>query len=138
MAPGTHLGVVTGEFGGNQFGVIQLPATSGTGAPSLVNWVQATIPNTPDSPTNLPWSEGDDPHDLATYVSPTTGRAYAILDDDVNQDGTRTWIAVVDLQRVIDAAAGGHTVSSLVTCQGAGQNGTPAVPNCAVRFIQSP
>ena len=30
VAPGSHLGVVTGEFGGNIEGVIQLPSTSGS------------------------------------------------------------------------------------------------------------
>ncbi|WP_425157018.1 hypothetical protein, partial [Candidatus Binatus sp.] len=44
VAPGTHLGVVTGEFGGNEEGVIQLPATSGTGTPAVVDYAAFTVP----------------------------------------------------------------------------------------------
>jgi hypothetical protein len=133
MAPGSHLGVVTGEFGGNQFGVIALPSASGTGTPSLVNWVAATIPN---DPNGVVWQMGHDPHDLTAYTSPTTNKQYAIIDDDPNQDGTgRTFIAVIDLQGVVAAAGGTHTAGALTTCRGAGVNGTPAVPGCVVRFL---
>src|SRR5215472_6008224 len=43
VAPGTHLGIVTGEFGGNVQGVIQLPASSGSGIPAVVDWVSFTV-----------------------------------------------------------------------------------------------
>jgi hypothetical protein len=134
MAPSSHLGVVTGEFGSNQFGVIVLPSTSGGGAPSLSNWVAATLPNDPDG---NPWLMGHDPHDLTAYTSPTApNKQYAIIDDDPNQDGTgRKFIAVVDLQAVIASAGGTHTAGALTTCRGAGVNGTPPVAGCVIRFL---
>src|SRR5207248_335474 len=48
VAPGTHLAIVASEFTGNQFGVVQLPATSGSGTPAIVDYVAAVLPNTPD------------------------------------------------------------------------------------------
>src|SRR5262249_41026717 len=76
VAPGTHLGIVTGEFGGNIEGVIQLPAISGSGTPAVVDWVTFTVPN---DPTGATWSEGDDPHTVTAYVSPNTGKAFGVL-----------------------------------------------------------
>ena len=34
VAQGTHIGVISGEFGGNTITAIQLPATSGSGTPA--------------------------------------------------------------------------------------------------------
>ena len=36
VAPGSHLGIVSGEFGGDQVGVIQLPSTAGGMPPWLL------------------------------------------------------------------------------------------------------
>ncbi len=69
VAPGTHLGIVTGEFGGNVEGVIQLPSTSGSGTPAVVDYVAFTVPNTP---ADAPWAEGFDPHTVTAYVSPNS------------------------------------------------------------------
>jgi hypothetical protein len=104
VAPGTHLGIVTGEFGGNVEGVIQLPATSGSGTPAVVDWVSFTVPNTPDAVT---WSEGFDPHTVTAYVSPNTHKALAVL---ANADNT--FLAVVDLQGLLSAPRTGHVVNN--------------------------
>jgi hypothetical protein len=104
VAPGTHLGVVTGEFGGNLEGVIQLPATSGSGTPAFVDYVAFTVPSTPSSAT---WSEGYDPHTVTAYVSPNTKKAYAVL-----ENGDFSYLAVVDLQGMLGAPrTGAHTVT---------------------------
>src|SRR5216683_3201505 len=104
VAPGTHLGVVTGEFGGNVEGVIQLPATSGTGVPAVVDWVTFTVPS---APTEAAWSEGDDPHTVTAYVSPNSKKAFAVLE---NSDFS--FLAVVDLQGLLSAPrTGGHTAT---------------------------
>lgn len=76
VAPGSHLAIVTGEFGGNQFGVLKLPETSGTGAPNLVDHVSATLPALPGG---VVWSQGLDPHAITAYVSPNDGKAYGVL-----------------------------------------------------------
>jgi len=101
VASPSHLGAVTGEFGGNQFGLFQLPSSANNSvAPAMVDWVQVTMPNAPDaSPTK--WRMGHDPHTLTAYTSPNTNKQYAIFQDDVNQDGTRTWLAVVDMQALL-------------------------------------
>ena len=145
IAPGTHLGAVAGEFGGNYFLAIQLPASaggSGTTPPGLVDYAFSILPATPDGKI---WQSGKDPHTLTTYTSPTNGRSYAILEDDAFQDGTRTYLAVVDLVAMIDptvsirGGASPHTVATLSVCGGPGPNPTgttpPSVPQCTVRFI---
>jgi len=104
VAPGTHLGVVTGEFGGNVEGVIQLPATSGSGTPAVTDWVSFMVPN---DPSNTPWAEGFDPHTVTAYVSPNTGKAYGVL-----ENGSNTFLAVVDLQGLLSAPRTGHVVNT--------------------------
>jgi hypothetical protein len=103
VAPGTHLGIVTGEFGGNLEGVIQLPATSGSGTPAAVDYVAFTVPNTP---TDAPWSQGFDPHTVTAYVSPNSHKAFAVL-----ENGDFSFVAIVDLQGLLSAPRTGHVVN---------------------------
>jgi hypothetical protein len=145
VAPNSHLGIVTGEYGGNQIGVIKLPDKSGNaaGTPTILDYAAAFLPNTPDG---LAWQMGLDPHTVTAYTSPTNRKQYAIIEDDAyvgldySKHGTRTYLAVVDLQALLalPRADPTHNVRDpLVTCQGAGVNGTPPVPNCVVRFVGS-
>jgi hypothetical protein len=105
-APGSHLAIVTGEFGGNQFGVLQLPATSGTGFPAVVDYAAATLPSTPDG---LAWFQGYDPHTVTGYVDPSDGKAYGLMADAPPPK----WLVVIDLQALLNAprTAGTHFVS---------------------------
>ncbi len=103
VAPGTHLGIVTGEFGGDLEGVIQLPATSGSGMPAFVDYVAFTVPSTP---ADAAWEQGFDPHTVTAYVSPNSGKAYAVL-----ENGDFSYVAVVDLQGLLNAPRTGHTVN---------------------------
>ncbi len=105
VAPGTHLGIVTGEFGGDLEGVIQLPATSGSGMPAFVDYVAFTVPSPPAPEEG--WSEGFDPHTVTAYVSPNSGKAYAVL-----ENADFSYVAVVDLQGLLSAPRTGHTVNS--------------------------
>ena len=105
VAPGTHLGVVTGEFGGNLEGVIQLPATSGSGTPAVVDYAAFTVPNLPNTGV---WSQGFDPHTVTAYVSPNTHKAYAVL-----ENGDFSFVAIIDIQAMLSAPrTGAHTVTS--------------------------
>lgn len=106
VAPGTHLGVVTGEYGGNLEGVFELPATSGpgSGTPNFVDYVAFTVPNTPSEEE---WSEGYDPHTVTAYVSPNSKKAYAVL-----ENADFSYVAVVDLQGLLSAPRTGHTVNN--------------------------
>lgn len=146
VASNSHLGVVSGEFGTATFGVFVLPSTSGSGgaAPALVDWVAASLPSTPDD--NLPWLMGLDPHTLTAYTSPgASGKQYAVFaDDQFDQKGNRTFLAIVDMQALLDLPrindalphpndSDGHTVKDpLVTCKGTG----PPVSPCVVRYIK--
>jgi hypothetical protein len=104
VAPGSHLGIVTGEFGGNLEGVIQLPATSGTGTPAVTDWVSFLVPNLA---SGSPWSEGFDPHTVTAYVSPNDGKAFGVL-----ENGDFSFLAVVDLQGLLAAPrTGAHVVT---------------------------
>jgi hypothetical protein len=105
VAPGTHLGIVTGEFGGNVEGVIQLPATSGTGTPAVVDYAAFTVPALPNT---APWAEGFDPHTVTAYVSPNSHKAYAVL-----ENGDFSFVAIIDIQAMLSAPrTGPHTVTS--------------------------
>jgi hypothetical protein len=103
VAPGSHLGIVTGEFGGNQEGVISLPATSGTGTPAVLDWVSFLVPNLA---SGAPWAEGLDPHTVTAYVSPNSKKAFGVL-----ENGDFSFLAVVDLQGLLSAPRTGHVVN---------------------------
>lgn len=111
VAPGTHLGIVIGEGGESEFapdnliGAIQLPSTSGSGKPAVVDFVAATMPNEPDG-TGI---DTGDPHPVTAYVSPSSKRAFALIGDGHIPRG---FIAVVDLQGLLSAprTVGTHTV----------------------------
>jgi hypothetical protein len=120
VAPGSHLAVVAGEFSGNQFGVVQLPATSGTGMPSFGDYVAASVPNTPDG--NV-WTHGLDPHTVTAYVSPNDGKAYALMANLPSHycapylcvDSPPTWVAVIDMQALLAGTrttTGGHVATT--------------------------
>lgn len=109
VAPGnSHLGVVTGEFGGAGFGVIQLPATSGSGTPAVVDYAAANVPN---DPSGAPWQMGLDPHTVTAYTSPSTGVSLAVI-----SNLARSYLALVDLKGLLAATrtAGTHSVDSTV------------------------
>jgi hypothetical protein len=98
IAQGSHLGIVTGEFGGNWMGVIQLPSTSGSGTPSVLDYAAVALPNTPDG--NV-FQQGLDPHTVTAYVSPNSGDAIGLMS---NGPGTPpTWMAVIDLTKLLAA-----------------------------------
>jgi hypothetical protein len=100
-APGaSHLGVVTGEFGGNTFAALQLPATSGTGTPTIVDYAVAQIPGA--AVCGGYFSSGLDPHTVTAYTSPNNGKAYAVFAND-----GASCLAVVDLAAVLAAPRNG-------------------------------
>jgi hypothetical protein len=111
VAPGGgHLGIVTGEFGGQSFAVFQLPSAPATGGtpPTFVDWAYVTsLPNTPDG---RGFSAGFDPHTVTAYTSPNNGNAYGVIVDWAT--GVPTYLAVIDLQKILAAPrlAGTHTV----------------------------
>jgi len=103
VAQGTHIGVVTGEFGGSTLTAIALPTTSGTGIPAISDWITCSIPG---------FSNGFDPHTVTAYQSPNTNDAIALL----RNEGATT-LAVVDLTKMLNATivprtGGGHGCAS--------------------------
>jgi hypothetical protein len=97
VAPGSHLALVTGEFGSNEIGVNTLPSTSGTGTPAFGDYVAAYLPNTPDG---NPFSLGFDPHTITAYQSPS-GTYYGLTADWVT--GVPSFVAVIDLAGLLSA-----------------------------------
>jgi hypothetical protein len=113
VAPGgSHLGIVTGEFGGQSFAVFQLPSAPATGgtAPTIVDYV--FVPTLPSTPDGYSFSAGYDPHTTTAYTSPNDGKPYGIIADWVT--GVPTYLAVFDLQKLMAAPrqAGTHTIDS--------------------------
>lgn len=136
VAPGnTHLGLVTGEFGGNQFGVLRLPSKSGSGTPAVGDWAGAAIPATPDG---LGFSAGFDPHTITAYVSPNTQKAFGVVADWVT--GEPTFLAIIDLQALLAAPrkagvdAGGNSCS---TCTHSVDPSYDLVAHGVIRFVKT-
>lgn len=103
VAQGTHLAVVTGEFGGNALTAIVLPVASGSGIPAISDWVTCGIAGL---------TNGDNPHTLIAYQSPSSTDAIAVL-----ANSSATSLAVVDLTMMLNSTivprtAGGHGYAS--------------------------
>ncbi len=118
IATGTHYGIVTGEYpyppsAANAIMAIQMPSTSGSGTPVLQDYAVATMPN---DPAGYPFSTGCDPHTVAAYVSPTTGKATALVSDygavACYSGGAPQYAVLIDLQGVLSAprVSGAHNV----------------------------
>jgi hypothetical protein len=107
IAQGSHLGIATGEFGGNWMGVIQLPSTSGSGTPAVLDYAAVALPNTPDGNA---FEQGLDPHTVTAYVSPNTGDAIGLMANGYFTPPT--WLAVIDLTKLLAAprTSGTHYV----------------------------
>ena len=104
IAPGSsHLAVVTGEFGGNTFAVLQLPSTSGSGTPSILDYAVAAIPAS--TACGGTFSAGYDPHTVTAYTSPNDGKAYAVFAG--YSGGAPVCLARIDLAAVLAATRGG-------------------------------
>jgi len=113
VAPGSgHLAVVTGEFGGNVYAVLQLPNTSGSGTPSIADWALTVVPANPAggaAPCASGFSAGLDPHTLTAYTSPNDGKAYGLF-----SNGVPNCLVRVDLAAIMAAPRGGdgHSVAT--------------------------
>jgi len=107
VAPGTtHLGIVSGEFGGATFAAIELPSSSVSGVPSVLDYAYATMPNTPDGDG---FSNGYDPHTTTAYTSPNSGKAYGVMASWAS--GEPAYVGVIDLKALLAAPrSGAHTV----------------------------
>jgi hypothetical protein len=121
IAQGSHLGIIAGEFGGDEITAIVLPATSGSGTPAMQDWVSCNIGHL--------FSNGYDPHTVTAYLSPggnqfPAGDAIAVL-----ANGGASELALVDLTLMLNptivprtsgtglghACASGPLPSSVVT-----------------------
>ena len=101
VAPGTtHLATVTGEFGGSSFSVLQLPSTSGTGTPTIVDYAYVQC--------ITGFSAGLDPHTVSAYTSPNDGKAYTVFADSPPP----SLLVVADMEGILarPRMADGHTV----------------------------
>jgi hypothetical protein len=107
-APGSsHLGVVTGEFGGSSYSALLLPSTSGSGTPTLADYAfVGSMPNTPDGAAFV---AGFDPHTVTAYTSPNTNKSYAVFADYA--PGYPNWLGVVDLACVLAQPRSGNIVT---------------------------
>jgi hypothetical protein len=94
-----HLAVVTGEFGGNTFAVLKLPATAGTAVPALADYAIAQIPNNAACGGTF-FTAGFDPHTVTAYTSPNDGNSYAVFAGYVG--GVPICLAKVNMTTVIN------------------------------------
>lgn len=136
VAPGSHLAITTGEFGGNQFAVVTLPSSSGSGTPAFGDYAAAALPVTPDGQT---WQQGLDPHTITAYVSPNNGRSYGVM---ANGDFVPpTWLAVIDLEALLSAPRKAGIYPSGDSCPSCTHSVDPSynlVTNGVVRYVAVP
>ncbi|HEY8706899.1 MAG TPA: hypothetical protein VIM34_02770, partial [Burkholderiaceae bacterium] len=126
VAPGSsHLAIVTGEFGGSSFAVLQLPSTSGpgTGTPAIVDYAYVQ--------SICGVSAGLDPHTISAYTSGNDGRAYGVM---ASGGPPPTKLAVLDLAAIMAAPRnpGTHTVT------GVGSQICDSTTPTLVRFVPVP
>jgi len=108
VAQGTHTGIVTGEFMGDDITAIRLPSTSGSGTPDIPDWMSCKIGNG--------FENGFDPHTVTAYQSPNSPFHAIALLANFGVYGP-TMVAKVDLTNLLDPAivprtAGGHACTS--------------------------
>lgn len=118
IAQGTHIGVVSGEFGGDTVTAILLPATSGSGIPAIGDWMTCNI--------GSGFSNGFDPHTVTAYRSPTNGHAYALL-----ANSGASVLALIDLTNMLDTTIVPRTVAGHGCASG-------PLPPSVVSFISVP
>jgi hypothetical protein len=113
VAQGTHTGIITGEFGGDEITAIAMPPAPGVVV--LPDWLSCNI--------GSGFINGKDPHTVTAYMSPNNGHAYAVL---ANQGATT--LAVVDLTMMLTVprTVGGHACASR------------PLPASVVRFVTVP
>lgn len=104
IAPSGHVGIMQEEFGGANFAAFSLPSTSGSGTPSVTDYVAAKMPN---DPSGSSWSNTYDPHGVTAYTSPSTGKPMGVL-----LEAYRGYVAVVDIDALLAAprVSGMHQV----------------------------
>ncbi|HTX13684.1 MAG TPA: hypothetical protein VMD77_00205 [Candidatus Baltobacteraceae bacterium] len=134
-APGTnHLAVVTGEFGGSSYAVLQLPSTSGSGTPTLADY--AYVGYMPNTPAGNAFSAGADPHAVSAYTSPNTNKSYAVFTDyyPSYSDGTPDYVGVVDMACVLALPRTGAHIVSSAALSGTG----PGTVSSCTRYVAIP
>jgi hypothetical protein len=112
VEPNNHVAIL-GD--GPDFGAMQLPSTSGSGTPAIMDWVSATMPGDPDG---TPWNGWSLPDGVATYVSPNTNKPMALMlnaleDGSGNRTGLARYAALVDIKALLALQRdqpGGHQV----------------------------
>jgi len=119
VAQGTHTGIISGEFGGDEITAIAMPPAPGVVL--LPDWVSCNIGNG--------FINGLDPHTVTAYRSPNNGHAYAVL----TNLGAST-LAVVDLTMMLDPLIVPRTSGS-----GLGHACLAGpLPSSVVRFVPVP
>ena len=113
IVPGQSLAMVADRRehsgGGSGFGALSLPTTSGSGIPSIQDWVQADMPA---DPSGKPWAMSFMPNGLTAYASPNNGKGMGVI---INR--ARTYVAVVDIAALLAAPrqeGTTHTVNSSI------------------------
>jgi len=106
-------------------GVIQIPSTSGSGTPAVLDWAAVALPNTPDGAT---FEQGLDPHTVTAYVSPNNGDAIGLMANGYFVPPT--WLAYIDLTKLLAAprTSGTHYVDPSVNLETSGILTYVAVP----------
>lgn len=104
--PTKHLVFLEEEFG-NGIGAAKLPASTPPGAPSLGDYVGATMPTPNVTGCASYWSNVGDPHGLALYTDLVNGRPMGLL-----IDSSKTCLAIIDLEKLLSAprVTGSNTV----------------------------
>ncbi len=129
VEPNNHVAIVSG--GSTAFGALQLPSTSGSGTPAIVDYVGANMPN---DPNGVAWTGWGEPNGLATYVSPTTNRPFGVMMNSPG-GGKPTFLAIFDINALLAAPRNNGISGSVHTVASDGSN---LVTEGIVRFVALP
>lgn len=105
----SHIGIITGEFGGNMVTAMRLPAVSGNGTtPTILDWVSCGIPSG--------FQEGYDPHAVTIFHVPGNNVTALLYSPQNNQVALIDLVAMLD-PTVLPRTTAGHgcaTISQLL------------------------
>ena len=104
VAQGTHIGIVAGEFGGDEITAIALPESSGSGTPELRDYVSCEIGHE--------FSQGFDPHTVTAYESPNGGDAIALVENEGGDVIARVDLTKMLNRTIVPRTAGGHACAT--------------------------
>ncbi len=110
IEPTSHIMFLEEEFG-DAIGAAQMPSSAAAGSVTITSYTSAQIPTpTTVCPSLSSWSNVGDPHGLSAFTAVIGGKPMGLL-----IDGSKSCLAIVDLQGLLAAPKGTGTSANQVS-----------------------